>query len=256
MQSRLRDKAIIVIGAGTGIGAATARRLAVEGARVCVADINFPAAETVAAGITESGGEAFAVPIDITDRDSVDSAIATCVDRLGGLDGAHINAADLRVIFQDSDALDVDLAVFERTLNVNLRGHLFCTRAVLPHLLARGGGAIVYTSSEAAHQGEPTRPSYAVSKSGVNALMRHVASRWGREGITANCVAPGFVITAEMEAGGQVPPDFIEYCQSRTPNRRLGRSEDIAGVVAMLLSDDGQWINGQVLSINGGSSMH
>ena len=255
MRQRLENKALVVIGAGSGIGAATARRLAAEGARVCVADINLPAAETVAADIVSSGGEAFAVEIDIADEDSVNTAISAAAARLGGLDGAHINAADLRVIFQDSDALSVDMAVFDRTLTVNLRGHLLCTRAVLPHLLQRGSGAIVYTTSTAADAAEPTRPSYAMSKSGLNALMRHVASRWGREGITANCVAPGFVITAEMEAGGQVPQDFIEYAKGQTPSTRLGRSEDIAAMVAHLLSEDGRWINGQVCNVSGGSLM-
>ncbi|HEY4546285.1 MAG TPA: SDR family oxidoreductase [Pedomonas sp.] len=255
MQQRLKDKAIIVIGSGTGIGAATVRRLAAEGARVCAADINLPAAQAVAAEIAEAGGDAFAVAIDIADEASVNTAIAAAVERLGGLDGAHINAADLRVIFQDSDALDVDMAVFDRTLTVNLRGHMLCTRAVLPHLLKRGGGSIVYTTSTAADAGEATRPSYAVSKSGLNALMRHVASRWGREGITANCVAPGFVITAEMEAGGQVPKDFLDYAQAHTPSTRLGRSEDIAAMAALLLSEDGRWINGQVCNVSGGSLM-
>lgn len=255
MPHRLRNKSILVIGAGTGIGAATVRRLASEGARVCVADINLPAAEAVAAEITGAGGEAFAVHIDIADEASVNAAVSAAATRLGGLDGAHVNAADLRVIFEDSDALDVDMAVFDRTLSVNLRGHMLCTRAVLPHLLERDGGAIVYTSSGAADQGEAERPSYAASKSGLNALMRHVASRWGRSGVTANCVAPGFVITAEMEAGGQVPPEFVKQTMAHTPSRRLGRSEDIAGVVAMLLSEDGQWINGQVLHVNGGALM-
>jgi NAD(P)-dependent dehydrogenase (short-subunit alcohol dehydrogenase family) len=85
--------------------------------------------------------------------------------------------------------------------------------------------------------------------------MRHVASRWGREGITANCVAPGFTITAEMQAGGYVPKDFADMMLAHTPNRRLGRSEDIAEVVAPLLSEDGRWINGQVYKVSGGSLM-
>jgi len=255
VQGRLKNKAIVAIGSGSGIGAATVRRLAAEGARVCVADINLAAAEAVAADVVAAGGEAFAVAMDVADEASVKAGVSTAAARLGGLDGAHINAADLRVIFQDSDALDVDMAIFDRTLEVNLRGHILCTRAVLPHLLERGGGAIVYTSSGAADEGEPTRPAYAASKSGLNALMRHVASRWGRSGITANCVAPGFVITAEMEAGGKVPPEFVEQVLACTPSRRLGRSEDIAGVVAMLLSEDGRWVNGQVFNVNGGSLM-
>jgi len=252
---RLVGKAIIVFGSGTGIGAATVRRLASEGARVCAADINIQAAEALAAELAGRGSDVFAAHFDITDEHSVGQVTAAAVARLGRLDGAHINAADLRIIFQDSDAVAQDLAVFERTLAVNLRGHLLCTRAVLPHLLASGAGAIVYTSSGAGDSGEPTRPAYAMAKSGLNALMRHVASRWGRQGITANCVAPGFTLTAELQAAGQVPPAFIEQALARTPAPRLGRSEDIAGVVAMLLSEDGRWINGQVYHINGGALM-
>ena len=250
---RLAGKAVIVVGAGSGIGAATVERLCAEGARVCVADINLGAAEAVAARMTQAGYEASAVAVDITDEASVGAAFAVAVERLGRLDGAHINAADLRTIFADSDALTVDLAVFDRTISVNLRGHLLCTRAALPHLLAAGGGALVYTTSGACDSGEPERPSYAMSKSGLNALMRHVASRWGKDAITANAVAPGFVMTPEMIAGGQVPPDWNDHCIAATRSTRLGKAEDIAGVVAMLLSEDGRWINGQVFHVNGGA---
>lgn len=255
MSERLEGKCVIVIGAGTGIGAATVRRLAKEGARVCVADINGDAAAAVADGVRAVGGDAISVAVDITDQAAVDAAVKAAVDHFGRLDGAHINAADLRVIFQDSDALDVDLEVFDRTIDVNLRGHLRCTKAVLPHLLASGGGAIVYTSSAAGHEGEPTRPSYAASKSGLNALMRHVARRWGKEGLTANAVAPGFVLTPEMIAGGQVPPDFVEQCLRGVSSTRLGSVDDIAAMVALLLSEDGRWINGQVMHVNGGALM-
>ncbi len=255
MSERLEGKSFIVIGAGTGIGAATVRRLASEGARVCVGDINRDAAEAVAEQVRAGDGNAFAVAVDITDQAQVDAAVGEAVQRFGKLDGAHVNAADLRVIFQDSDALDVDMAVFDRTLDVNLRGHLRCTKAVLPHLLANGGGAIVYTTSAAGDAAEPTRPSYAASKSGLNALMRHVASRWGSEGITSNCVAPGFVMTPEMVAGGQVPEDFIKQCLKGVHSQRLGKVEDIAAMVALLLSEDGRWINGQVMHVNGGALM-
>ncbi len=255
MHSRLNNKAIIVIGSGTGIGAATVRQLAAEGAHVCAADINIDAATKVAEEISAAGGRAFALPMDIADESSVNEAVGLAVAELGGLDGAHVNAADLRVIFEDSDALAEDLAVFDRTLQVNLRGHLLCTRAVLPHLLQRGEGAIVYTSSSAADVGENTRPAYAAAKSGLNALMRHVASRWGRQGITANCVAPGFVFTPELQASGQVPQELLDGMLARVPGTRLGTVEDIAGVVALLLSEQGRWINGQVYNVNGGALM-
>jgi NAD(P)-dependent dehydrogenase (short-subunit alcohol dehydrogenase family) len=255
MFDRLKDKAIIVVGAGSGIGASTVRRLAAEGAHVAVADINLPAAETVAQSVVDTGGRAFAVAIDIADEAAVTQAFGEALDRLGRLDGAHINAADLRVIFGDSDALDEELAVFDRTHQVNLRGHLLCTRAALPHLLASGEGAIVYTSSGACDAGDSQRPAYASAKAGLNALMRHVAQRWGAEGVTANCVAPGFTITPEMAASGMLPDSLVEGFLKTTPHRRVGKVEDISAMVALLLSREGAWINGQVIHINGGSLM-
>lgn len=256
MKSRLEGRRIIVFGSATGIGAATVKRLTEEGARVCAADINLDGATATA---KESGGDSFAVHVDISDEASVNQAVEAAVARLGGLDGAHINAADLRVIMEDSDALALDLAVFDRTIAVNLRGHLLCTRAVVPHLLKNQASSIVYTSSGSAHGGEPTRPSYAMSKAGVNALMRHVAARWGREGLTANVLAPGFTVTGEMKkqmaANASEAEQWAQFFMSKTPHTRLGESEDHAAVVALLLSDDGRWINGTVIDVNGGSLM-
>jgi len=256
MQNRLAGKRIIVFGSATGIGAATVKRLAEEGAKVCAADINIDGATKVA---SDAGGEAFALQVDISDEAAVIGAVEEAVTRLGGLDGAHINAADLRVIMNDSDALNVDLAVFDRTVAVNLRGHLLCTRAVLPHLIKNASGAIVYTSSGSAHGAEPVRPSYAMTKAGVNALMRHVAARWGKEGITANVLAPGFTVTGEMKAqmeqNAEEASKWAQHFMARTPHTRLGESEDHAAVVAMLLSDDGRWINGTIIDVNGGSLM-
>ena len=254
--NRLKDRRIIVFGSATGIGAATVKRLAEEGARVCAADINLEGATQVA---QEAGGETFAVYVDISDEASVQKATEEAVSRFGGLDGAHINAADLRVIMEDSDALAIDLSTFDRTIGVNLRGHLLCTRAVVPHLVKSGKGAIVYTSSGSAHGGEPTRPCYAMAKAGVNALARHVGARWGKEGITANVLAPGFTVTGEMktamEANAEEATKWADYFMARTPHTRLGQSEDHAGVVAMLLSEDGRWINGAIYDVNGGSLM-
>lgn len=254
--NRLRGRRIIVFGCATGIGAATVKRLAAEGARVCASDIDVEGATRVAA---EAGGETFATYVDIADEASVQKAVDEAVARLGGLDGAHINAADLRIIMEDSDALAIDLAVFDRTVAVNLRGHLLCTRAVLPHLLANETGAIVYTSSGAAHGSGPTRPCYAMTKAGLNALMRHVASRWGKEGVTANVLAPGFTVTGEMkksmDANAGEATKWAEHFASRTPHTRLGQSEDHASVAALLLSDDGRWINGAIIDVNGGGLM-
>lgn len=247
---RLDNKVIAVVGAGSGIGAATAGRLAAEGAAVMVADVNSGAARSVAAGIVADGGKATAVTCDIADDASVAAMVRAAVTAYGGLDGIHVNAADMRAIQSDGDALDVSLDIFDRTLAVNLRGHLLCTRHAMPELLKRGG-AIVYTSSGAADMGEPTRVSYAVSKAGLQALMRHVASRWGKQGVRANAIAPGLVITEQLRE--HFPENLRQATLAITRSPRLGASEDIAAMVAMLMSDDGAWINGQVLGVDGGA---
>ena len=137
---------------------------------------------------------------------------------------------------------------------VNLRGHVLVTRRAIPELLARDGGALVYTTSVTAFIGEPVRPSYAMTKSGLLALVRHVASRWGSEGIRANGVAPGFVMHRHVDDPG---PELAEIIAANTErSRRVGRPADIAAMVAFLCSDDGEWVNGQIFAVNGGSSFH
>jgi NAD(P)-dependent dehydrogenase (short-subunit alcohol dehydrogenase family) len=249
----LQGKVAVIAGGGTGIGAATAQRLAEEGVSVAIGDINIDAAQTVAARIVAAGGTAIAIKFDVSDDASVKALVDAAVETYGGIDLMHANAADLRLCLSDTDAVDIALDIFDRTMTVNLRGHLLCTRHAIPALLKRGGGAIVYTSSGAAYVGEPERVAYAISKSGINALMRHVASRWGKDGIRSNAIAPGLVLTEGSRASmdDEAQARMIEL--GRSP--RLGRPADIASMVAMLMSDDGDWINGQVLSVDGGITM-
>jgi NAD(P)-dependent dehydrogenase (short-subunit alcohol dehydrogenase family) len=249
----LRGKVAVIAGGGTGIGAATAVRLAEEGVSVAVGDINIDAAETVATKIIAAGGRAIAVKFDVTDDASVKALVQAAVEAYGGIDLMHANAADLSLCLKDTDAVDVSLDLFDQTIAVNLRGHLLCTRHAIPALLKRGGGTIVYTSSGAAYVGEPERVSYAISKSGINALMRHVASRWGKDGIRSNAIAPGLVMTDN--ALQNMPQEAQDHMIQIGRSPRLGRPADIASMVAMLMSDDGDWINGQVISIDGGITM-
>ena len=250
----LTDKVVVVAGGGSGIGAATAVRLAEEGARVVVGDLAADNADAVAVGIRDTGGRAVAVPFDISVDDSVAALMTAAVDEFGGVDLLHANAADMTeaAILSDTDAVDVDLAVFDRTIAVNLRGFLLCTRHAIPRMLERGGGAIVYTSSATAHVGEPARPSYGISKSGINALMRHVSARWGRDGIRANCVAPGMVLSKTLLEHSDA--EFRDFALSLGRVDRLGEPEDIAAAVAFLMSDDAGWITAQVISVDGGST--
>jgi NAD(P)-dependent dehydrogenase (short-subunit alcohol dehydrogenase family) len=246
---RMQGKVAIVAGGATGIGAATLK-LSEAGASVVIGDINLEGAESVVARINRGGGRAKAVKCDISDEPSVAALVKATVDSYGGLDGIHVNAADLSIIAEDADALSIRMEIFDRTLAVDLRGHLLCTRHALPELLKRGGGAVVYTSSDSAFMGEPIRVAYGVAKAGINALMRHVASRWGKEGIRANSIAPGFVLT---EAGtANVAEEERKLLTQATRSWRLGKPEDIAGAVVFLMSQEGEWINGQTISVNGG----
>jgi NAD(P)-dependent dehydrogenase (short-subunit alcohol dehydrogenase family) len=193
------------------------------------------------------------VGFDIADEASVGELVTTTVRTYGGLDAVHINAGDMGAVSQDTDVVDMDLAVWDRTFAVNLRGHMLVTRYAVPELLARGGGALVYTSSIAAFTGEAARPAYSATKAGINALARHVASRWGREGIRANAVAPGLILTQAIQDGAA--PDLLEALLARTRSTRHGHADDVAGMVAHLMSAHGAWINGQVINVDGGTVM-
>lgn len=247
---RLDGKVAVIAGGGTGIGAATARRLASEGCRVAIGDLLEENAQRVAQSIIAEGGDAIALQFDQADDHSVKALMDNVVQHFGQLDFIHANAADLGAIMSDGDALDLSLDIYDRTMAVNQRGYFLCTRHGLPHLV-KSKGAIVYTSSVSAFAGEPMRVAYAMSKSAINALMRHVASRWGKQGVRANAVAPGFVYTDENRK--TVPPEFEKLTLAHGRSTRLGETADIAAMVAMLFSADGEWINGQVISVDGGA---
>ena len=247
----LKDKVVLVAGAGTGLGAASAQRLAQEGARVVVGDLNGERAERTAATIRDTGGDSVAAQFDISDNDSVQELVAFTTRSYGGLDAVHINAGDMRAVSKDTDVVDIDLAIWDRTIAVNLRGHMLVARHSIPHLLTRGGGGIVFTSSIASFAGEPARPAYAATKAGINALARHIASRWGKEGIRANAITPGPILTQEMRDGA--PPEMLKSMLKRTRSTRHGEPSDIASMVTYLLSDEGAWINGQVVNVDGGT---
>jgi NAD(P)-dependent dehydrogenase (short-subunit alcohol dehydrogenase family) len=246
----LKGKVAVVAGAGAGIGAATAERLAAEGMSVVLGNLTLAPAQKVAKRIVDSGGNAVPFAFDITDRKAVRELVRFAEETYGGLDLFHANAADTKIRLQDSDAVDVSLDVFDRTIAVNLRGHLICTSEAVPALLRRGGGAIIYTASDGAFFGEPQRVCYAISKAGLNALMRHVASRWGKVGIRANSVSPGLIQTETVLESHTESSKAAVLAASRCS--RLGEPSDVAAMVAYLASDDATFINGQVLSVNGG----
>lgn len=249
----LQGKVAIIAGGATGIGAATAERLVREGAQVVVGDINLDAARATADRIIKAGGQALAVHFNLADETSCQRLITTTVETFGGVDFLHNNGADTsaQTILRDDDLLSMEFELWERTFHTNLYGYAYTCRAVLPHLLQRGGGAIVNTSSGAVHVGDATRVAYSCSKAGVNALTRHVASRWGKDRIRCNAVSPGAVLSESFLAN--MSDEFGVQALAMTRSSRLGRPADLAGMVAFLFSEDGEWINGQVIQVNGGA---
>ena len=250
---RLESKAILVAGGG-GIGAELARRYAQEGANVVLGDLDLDSARVVTEDIERSGGNARAVRLDGADEDSVAAAVALACELHGGLDGLHANFATFVDGSFDTGVLDLSLAAYDETMRVNARGYLLCTRHALPAIIARGGGSIVYTSSLAADAGEPCRVAYAMSKAAIHALMRHVAARYGRDGVRANCIAPG--VTLHDRVKSALGPDFMAWALSIAHIKsRTGCPDDIAAMGALLLSDEGSFITGQIVSIDGGATM-
>ena len=251
----LDGKVIVVTGAAGGIGAATSARLAAEGATVVLTDVDTDVARAAAKEIVAGGGRAEALRLDIGDAAMVAEVIDGVADRHGRLDGLHNNAADLSEanLGRDGDLLEVPMEVWQRTLDVSLTGTMMCCRAAVPHLLAAGGGSIVNTSSDAAYLGEPRFAAYSVAKLGMLALTRHIASRWGKDGVRCNAITPGLVLTDA--AAVLVGQDWADHQLAITRSTRLGRPADIAAMVALLMSEDGEWINGQTYAVNGGTTI-
>jgi len=253
MTARLQGKVIVVAGAG-GIGNELARRYAAEGAAVVLGDLVADLAGEVAAGIVAAGGQAVGVRLDGADDESLRALVATAERRFGGLDGFHANYASFADGLTGNDVLDMPMDEWDTVMNVNARGYVLATRHALPALLARGGGSIVYTGSSAAYLGEAVRPGYAMAKAALGALARHVATRFGPRHIRANVVSPGVILHERVAA--VMPQAMQDAFRAATLFRdRLGRPEDIAAMAALLMSDEGAFITGQVLNVDGGNTM-
>lgn len=249
---RLEGKVIIVAGGG-GIGGELARRYAAEGASVVLGDLDEFAARSTAQAIEAEGGAASGHLLDGGEEESIRALVDLAVATHGGLDGFHANYANFADGNSGADVLDLPLDIYDDVMRVNARGFLLCTRHALPPMLARGRGSIVYTSSGAAHMPMPQRVAYAMSKAAGHALMRHVATRFGAQGIRANVIAPGVVRHARFDE--TMDPAVVQAMAASIPAGRLGEAGDIAAMGALLMSDEGSFITGQVLSVDGGNSM-
>lgn len=247
----LKDKVCIVAGGARGIGAATAKRLCEEGAKVVIGDVLVELAQETAELINADGGQAIATFLDGTDIDSQKEIVNKAIISFGRLDVYHSNLAGGTE--GDSDATSINEEIFDKSFAINTKSHALATKVALPKLLEYGRGSIIYTSSGAASGGNPNQPAYAMTKNAIHALARHVAAKWGRKGIRANVICPGLIMTEAVSI--HLDEKMIEAMQKRTPSDRLGQPEDIAALVAFLASDDSGFVNGQVWHVNGGTQM-
>ena len=244
----LNGKVGVVAGGGRGIGAATARRLAEEGAAVVIGDIAEDWAKEVAASITAAGGRAIGVHLDGTKAASQAAIVQAALDEFGALDFYHSNLAGGTE--GDIDALNCTEEVLDRSFAINSKSHVFATQAALPVMLERGGGAMIYTSSGAAIGGNAFQVAYPMTKNAIHALVRHVAAKYGKQGIRSNGICPGVVLTEAVKQ--HLTDEYVAAALKTVPHTRLGDPDDIAAAVAFLASDDGAWVNGQVWHVNGG----
>jgi NAD(P)-dependent dehydrogenase (short-subunit alcohol dehydrogenase family) len=247
----LSGKVGIVAGGGRGIGAATARRLAQEGAHVVIGDLMGDWAREVAEDIVAQGGKAVGVDLDGTSAESQAAIVAKAVEAFGGLDFYHSNLAGGTE--GDIDALNCPVEVLEKSFAINTKSHFLATQAALPKIIERGGGAMIYTSSGAASGGAPWQVAYPMTKNAIHALARHVASKYGKQGVRANVICPGLVLTEAVKQ--HLTDEYVERGLKAVPHVRLGQPEDIAAAVTFLASEDGAWVNGQVWHVNGGAQM-
>lgn len=236
----------IVTGAAQGIGRATALRLGSRGYRVAVVDLQGDRAADVARELAAIGVEGEAFAVDVGDAGAVDDAAAEILLRWGRVD-ALVNNAGLHIAGKVVQMSDED---FDRVLRTNLKGIVHFSRAVVPSMIERRRGGIVNTSSVWAWGTGPEAGAYAASKAGVTSITKTMALELGEYGIRVNAVAPGLIDTEQVRK--TVPREHIEALIATHPLKREGTSDEVAGPICFLLSDDASWINGETVTVSGG----
>ncbi len=253
-ETGLRGKVVIVTGGGAGIGRATALRFAEEGARVAIWDVNEAAAQGAAKEVAAAGAELLARRVDVTDTASIEAGVREVLERWKRVDVLVNNAGivrDAQLVKWKDGAVAATMTdeQFDSVINVNLRGVFLCTRAVVPHMIAGGGGVVLSASSVVGLYGNFGQTNYTATKAGVIAMTRSWARELGRYNIRVNAVAPGFIATEILRS---MPEKIIQGMVGHTPLGRMGKPEEIAEAYVWLASDQASFVHGVVLSVDGG----
>jgi 3-oxoacyl-[acyl-carrier protein] reductase len=247
----LTGRTAMVTGAARGIGAATAERLAADGAKIAVVDLDEQACEAVVARIRDAGGEAIAVGCNVADAAQVETAVERIASTFGTV---HILVNNAGVI-RDNLLFKMTEDDWDTVMNVHLRGHFLCSRAAQKYMVQQQYGKIVNVSSTSA-LGNRGQANYSAAKAGIQGFTKTLAIELGPFNVNVNAVAPGFIDT-EMtrqtaERIGVSPEDFKAHAAKEVPLRRVGRPQDVANVIAFLCSEDASYVSGQVIYVAGG----
>lgn len=242
---RLAGKVAIITGAGQGIGKATALRFAQEGAKIAVVDFNEQTGQAVAEEIQGQGGQALFIKTDVARHDQAQQMAQTVSEKFGRIDVLVNNAGILR----DAQLVRMTESDFDAVIAVNLKGAFNCTQAVAPIMIEQGSGRIISAASVVGLYGNFGQSNYVASKAGIIGMTKVWARELGRKGICVNAVAPGFISTEMVQS---IPQQVIEAMIEKVPLKRMGTPDEVAKVYLFLASDEASYVNGTVLSVDGG----